>query len=231
MTVCSKCGRDNPADATYCNSCSGPLSSGQTEQAQPPVQSGDFGREAEKIGKSVGEGFEKAGRAFGEHAEKRGKDFARWWDASLGILSPVVVGAISVVVMLVLIVAADAIAGISDHRQFWEELADFGLRYFLLFVGLAFLGSFNDYFHRRYKRRYGWIYPPVTGASFAAWTWVFAQVLDIAATTRDHPSLVDMSDFLETMVPVVFALALVIGYVVFFVRRAVYDELSRTCQK
>lgn len=231
MPVCSKCGKDNPADATYCNSCASPLGAAAVAQVPPPAQSGDLGREMEQMGKRIGEGFEKMGKAMGEEFEKKGKDFSNWWDRTLGILSPVVAGTIGVIATVILIVVADAIATISDHRRFWEELADFGLQYFLLFVGLAYLGAFNDYFHRRYRRQYKWFYPPVTGLTFTAWFWVLAQVLDIAASTRGHPSLADLSDFIELMLPVIFVLVTAIGYLVVFVRDYSVEQLSRIAGK
>lgn len=34
--ICSKCGRDNPAGAAYCNTCGAPLPLQQPQQPQPP---------------------------------------------------------------------------------------------------------------------------------------------------------------------------------------------------
>jgi len=185
----------------------------------------------EAMGKRVGDGFEKLGKTLEEKVDRRGKDFQNWWDHSLGILSPVVAGAFCAIVVLVLIFIADAIASASDHRQFWEELADFGLDNFLLLVGLGFFGSFNDYFNRRHKKTYRWIYPPVSGVLCVAWFWVLSQVLDITATTRGHPSLTDLSDFIELMLPVIFVLVLVIGYSVVFVRGYVVEKVAPGGQK
>ena len=173
----------------------------------------------ERLGKELGE----IGKRIGQEAERAGKGYVNWWDRTMGMFSPVVSGAISVIVFIVLLIITRAIAAISDHRAFWDGLADFGWDYLPLFVGLFFLGSFQAYLHRRYRKEFRWVSPPISAVAFVASFWIFAKVLDIADRHLDHPRLGDLSSLVILMLPVIFVLVIIGGYLFAFVG-AMNDE-------
>jgi len=217
VTVCPGCGRENVADARFCNSCGALLvveeTSAQAEPVpSPPPQGPD--QQMGEFGRKLGEDLGQMGKAIGAEVERAGREFGNWWDRTFGMLAPVISGLIGVVVFLILILVADAIATVSDHRRFWGDLADFGWTHLWLLIGLIFAGSFSDYFLRRYRRTYRWIRPVVTGLVTVGWFWIFAQVLRIAGSDLRHPQLGDLASFVELMLPVIFALALAIGYLI-----------------
>lgn len=151
---------------------------------------------------------------FGKGSGSTLKDLSRWWDETLGIMSPILFGVFGVVLIVLALFLADVIAERSDQPQFWRELIDFGRDNFLLLVGLMFLGSFQAYFYRRYHSIFKWINPFVIGVVVVAWAWVLAQVLIIAGRNSEHPGFGDAGELLESLLLVVFVLAVITGYAI-----------------
>lgn len=229
MVLCSRCGVENPDDSFFCRKCGAPI---MVAQARAPPMPGppspptpgspsspaDFGQQMGQMGKRMGEAFGQMGQAFGREMEHEGKRFGDWWTGRLGILSPLVLGIIGVIVIVVLMLIAGGISTISDHRAFWQDLENFGFANILLLIGLVFLNSFSTDFHRRYRKQYRWIEPVVMGFGFVGWFWIFGEVLRIAGSDLVHPSLRELGAFIDVMLPVVFILVVILGYMFMFFR-------------
>lgn len=228
MTLCPECGCDNTVDSKFCSACGSviEIAQAQVPPVPPPPPVKDFGQEMDEFGKRLGKELGEMGKRIGKEAESAGKSYMNWWDGTLGMFAPVISGTIGVVVFIILLIITKMIATISDHRAFWEGLADFGWDYLLLFVGLIFLGSFQAYLHRRYRKQFRWVSPPVSAVAFVAWFWVFAKVLDIADRHLGHPRLGDLSSLVILMLPVIFVLVIIGGYLFAFVG-AMNDEYVR----
>lgn len=215
--ICRNCGVDNSSDSLYCKGCGSPMgpepASAQPQMPPPPK---DFGQEMADVGKRFGENLKSAGEEFGREMGKSGNEFRFWWDYSFGILAPVVGAAILMIVFFGAILVVGSIGEVSDHPAFWHDLAQFMEDYFWLFFALIFLGSFQGYFHRRYRQTFKWINPIVSGIGFVAWLWIFAQVIHFAAIDADHPKLQSLSNFVVDVLPVVFILVVVVGYLIVF---------------
>lgn len=220
MMTCGKCGAENEPDSKICKGCGSPIESGPSSVAAPvpPPVSGDFGREMKDIGRRIGEDFKRAGERFGRDMEKRGNEFGVWWDRSLGIFSPLVVALFGIIGFLVAMLVVGAIARVSDNPTFWNDLVDFLEAYWWLFFALAFYAAFQSYFMRRYRETFKWINPVVNGFGCVVWFWIFAQVLHLVAVDSDHPRAGDLSDFIVTMLPVIFILVVIGGYLFVFFR-------------
>jgi hypothetical protein len=220
MTKCGACGTENDADSNFCKSCGAAVVTSQPaeEPSSPPPPQGEFERNMAEMGKRIGEDFRRAGERFGQEMGRRGSEFGRWWDHTLGIFSPVIIGMFGVVGFFIVILFAGAISTISDHPAFWDDLVAFLERYWWLFIGLAFFSAFQGYFMRRYRWTFMWINPLLNGVGFVACFWILAQVLQLLSVDADHPRLGDLSDFIEDMLIVIFFLVVFFGYLLAFFR-------------
>ncbi len=169
-----------------------------------------------EAGRKMGEAFGQMGRTWGYEAGRTGHRFENWWDQTLGIAAPLVSGFIGVVILLFAIIALGIIATFSEHADFWNDLVSFVERNLWLFVGLIFLNSFSNYFHRRYRKTWMWVMPVTIAIGSLGGFWIFAQVLEIAAADLGHPRLGDLANIIEFMLPVIFVLMLVLGYLMVF---------------
>lgn len=175
-----------------------------------------MGKELGEAGRKMGEAFGRMGRTWGEEAGKAGKGLGSWWYGSLGIAAPFVLGLIGVVALLVGMVIIGAIATFSEHEDLWNDLISFVWQYFWVFVGLIFLNAFSNYFHRMYRRSWRWISPVATAVGSVASFWMLAQVLEIMDRDLGHPTLGNLSDLIELLLPAIFFLVIVFGYLLAF---------------
>lgn len=213
MSRCGYCGRENGADARFCENCGAQLTFPITPSTIPPRT---FGEEMGETGRKVGEAFGQMDKTWGEETGRTGHRLEDWWDQTLGFAAPLVSGFIGVVVLLFAIVMMGIIATFSEHEVFWNDLVSFVERNLWLFVGLIFLNSFSNYFHRRYRKTWRWVIPVPIAVGSLGWFWIFAQALEIAGADTVHPRLGDLANIIEFMLPVIFVLVLVIGYLMVF---------------
>lgn len=155
---------------------------------------------------------------MGEETSRWGSEFERRWYATLGILAPILGGFIATIVFLIFYLVVGAVANTAEHRSFWEQLRDFLETYFLLFVGLFFLSSFANYFNKVHRRTLRWVTPAMTAVGFLGWFWILSQVLFIGARTLDLPGLESLGDLITILLPVIFAIVLLVGYLVVIFR-------------
>ncbi len=218
MVVCPKCGVYNAEGSAFCRKCGESLTAAKPpEQAAPAVapvaaapteEPKTFERQMEDLGKRIAEAGKKV------EQEVRGSEFNWRWYSTLGVLAPIIGGLIATIVFLVFILIVGAVAVGSEHRSFWDELRNFLESYFLLFVGLFFLSSFNNYFNHVQRRWYRWIAPIPIAIGFVGWFWILAQVLFIGARTLTRPGLRDLGDLVISSLPIIFVIVLAIGYLV-----------------
>jgi len=213
MAVCGYCGRENGVDAKFCENCGAQL---MFPIPPCPVTPSPFGEEMGATGRKMGGAFGQMGRTWGKDAGRTGHNLGDWWDRTLGFAAPLVSGFIGVVVLLFALVTMGIIASLSEHDIFWNDLVSFVERNLWLFVGLIFLNSFSNYFHRRYRKTWRWVIPvPIAVGSLGSF-WIFAQALEIAAADMGHQRLGDLANIIELMLPVIFVLVIVIGYLMVF---------------
>jgi len=213
MARCGHCNHENAADARLCEHCGAQVPAPIPPSPIPPRT---FGEEIGEAGRRMGEAFGQMGKTSGEGAGRTGNRFEAWWDQTLGFAAPLVSGFIGVVVLLCAIVMMGVIAAFSEDENFGNDLVSFVERNLWLFVGLIFLNSFSSYFHRRYRKTWRWIMPVPMAVGSLGWFWIFAQVLEIAQTDLGHPRLGDLANIIELMLPLIFVLVLVIGYLMVF---------------
>lgn len=239
MVQCRACGRENSEDAKYCRYCGALLqTSAQSEYVPylpppaPPAGSlgppADLGQRMSEAGRRFGEEMGRMGKEMGEQARRSAVRAGIWWDRVFGLLSPVVLGLIGLLVLLIFVLVASAAASVSHHERFLRDLVDFIGANILIFVGLIFLNSFSNYFNRRYRRYYRWVFPVALGIGFVGWFWIFAEVLEIAHTDALGPSELGTASLLiEVVLPLLFLLVVAIGYLALLFDVVVRDELHR----
>jgi len=176
----------------------------------PQPEAKTFERQMEDLGKKIA----ATGQKVGEGAGKKGSEFERRWYGTLGILAPIIGGLIATVVFLIFFLVVGAVAPNSEHRAFWEQLRDFLENYFLLFVGLFFLSSFENYFTKVHRRTLIWATPVMAAFGLLAWAWILAQVLFIGARTLDRPGLKELGDIVQMLLPVIFVIVLLVVLIV-----------------
>lgn len=195
----------------------------------PPIASRTIGEQLGDAGRKMGEALGQMGRTWGEGTGRAGERIGSWWYRSLGIAAPVVSGLIGVAALLVAMVIMGAIATVSEHGTFWSDLVSFIWQYFWLFVGLTFLNSFSSYFHRMHRRSWRWVSPAAAAVGSLAGFWILAQILEIMEMDLGFSGLGNLAEFIEFILPVIFVLVIVVGYMmVFFIAIGERgDELPR----
>jgi len=208
LVLCSRCGADNTLGSKFCRYCGTPVGDMQATPHQgAPVPPKDFAQGIADAGKRLGDEMGRIGERFG-------RDIANWWDSTLGILSPVVLGFFGVVLILFGLFVTDIIASRADSPQFWEGLGDFIVNNFLVLAGLMFLGAFHMYFYRRYRTTFRWLGPIVSAVIFTGWAWVFAQVLILAGRHSEHPGFGDAGRLIESLLILIFVFGVLVGYAI-----------------
>lgn len=213
MTRCGYCSHENGADARFCENCGAQLAFPIPPLPIPPRTRGE---EMGEAGRKMGETFGQMGKTWGEEMGRTGHRLEDRWDRTLGFTAPLVSGFIGVLVLLFAIITMGIIANLSEHEIFWNDLVSFVERNLWLFVGLIFINSFSNYFHRRYRKTWRWVIPVPIAVGSLGWFWIFAQVLEIAQADLGHPRLGDLANIIELMLPVIFVLVLVLGYLMVF---------------
>jgi len=208
MALCGRCGADNPPDFKFCKYCGTPAGGGQAPACHcQDAQSEDAAERIEAAGDRFGEKMDRWGERFG-------RDIFNWWDTTLGVLSPIIMGFFGIILMLFGLFVTDLVESRADNPLFWRELGDFTVDNFLLLVGLMFLGSFHGYFYRRYRMTYRWIGPILSAAIVTLWAWVLAQLLMIAGQNSEHHGFFDAGELLESLLVAIFVLGILVAYAI-----------------
>jgi hypothetical protein len=88
------------------------------------------------------------------------------------------------------------------------NISDFLYEYFLLLFGLMLISSYNTYFYRKYKKQYRWISPLISTIVFIVIIWIIAQIFIII----DTPILSSIASFIDTYLPVIFVVIIILSY-------------------
>lgn len=214
MANCLECGIDNAPDANFCYRCGSPMTQ-RIERPQSPPESRVVGEEIEEAGKRLGEEMKKAGEEIGRVFHRAGKGVETWWDRTFGILGPLIVALIGFVVLVIIIVGI----GIISNREVWNHIGDFLQKYAFLLLFVMLLGSYSDYFSRRHSQGYRWFGPVIAAIVTVIWIWIAVQILLILGSDLDVSGLRWLAGLLDLLMPVVFVLIIVIGYLVLFLQK------------
>jgi len=166
--------------------------------------------------RKMGDAFGQMGKTWREEMGKTGHGLEGWWDRTLGFAAPLVSGFIGVAVLLLAIITMGIIANLSEHEIFWNDLVSFVEHNLWVFMGLIFLNSFSNYFHRRDRKTWRWALPVTMAVGSLGGFWILAQVLEIARTDLEEPRLGDLANIVEFMLPALFVLVLIIGFLMVF---------------
>jgi hypothetical protein len=190
--ICARCGTENSPDSRYCKSCGSPL----VDEPHPS---------------SVGQPKTPTDQ-FSRGPWTAGSMYELGWVRTLGLVAPIIVAVIMMAAFLLAIFLVGVISSASDHPAFWNDLADFMADYFWLFFGLIAIGSFQGFLMHFHRQTFKWVNPFVSAIAVVAWLWILAQVLHLAAVDTSHPGLNTLSDLAVLVLPAVFVLAVIVGY-------------------
>ncbi len=190
--ICPRCGVENSPDSKYCKSCGNPI--------------------ADEPGLRPDAPFKSFADRFGREPWTGGGSFSSGWVRTLGLVAPLIVAMSLMVAFVLALFVVGMIASASDHPAFWNDLADFMADYFWLFLGLIALGAFQGFFMYVYRPTFKWVNPIVSAIAVVGWLWILAQVLHLAAADASHPGLDTLSSLTVLVLPAVFVLAVIMGY-------------------
>ena len=182
--------------------------------ASPPEQ-GKTGNQVSDIGDRIGKDMEEFGKRIGETI---GKDALGWWDRTFGILGPFVAGILAAFGLLVLILVVGAIEASADEPGFWDDVGGFLVDYVWLFVAWGFVSAFQNYFNRNHRKTFRWISPVISAAGFTIFFWALANVMLFAGINFEESDLVSQSNFLEGILPIIFVVIAIVGYIIAFLQ-------------
>ncbi len=203
---CKKCGLKNKDNADFCTKCGTKL---EIKDGEKSVEE-DISKQVEKAGvaferaaKNFGDAAERVGKRIEQKMEKAGKGFEGWYDKKFGIFGPLIWSFLGIIILRLII----GVMAITDLTVL-VTISDFLYEYFLLLFGLMLISSYNTYFYRKYKKQYRWISPLISTIVFIVIIWIIAQIFIII----DTPILSSIASFIDTYLPVIFVVIIILSY-------------------
>jgi phage shock protein C len=165
-----------------------------------------FGKEVEDLGNRIGKKFEESG-----------KRRQSWYDRTFGIAGPFMSG---VFAMVIFFIAIWLIGWVNTpiQSEFMADLSVFMLNNTGLFFLAFLLFSYISYFQRCCPRGFMPFCPLAVAAGVTFGFWVLLNVISIANFSIGNPTLFDASFWIRRMLPVIFGVSVLIGYLVLIVR-------------
>jgi len=243
MVNCSKCGKKNDDDAEYCSKCGTKLTitkkgkkSTQVKENSFDKQVEDFAEEVGQIGKKAGKTIEKGMKNFGEEVsdigkrvgkefEKTGKDLERSIDSTFGILWPLITSLIGLAVLWIAIIMMRTT---SDTFPVFVDLSNFLQTYLWLFFGLMLFFSYTGYASKKCKP-FRWISPILSAIGIVLVIWIVLNIFKIL-DFLGIPFFETSASMLENILPLVFVLVLVVGYLVFMLT-VTTKQITQSCEE
>ncbi len=224
MAYCTKCGVKLTDKAEFCTQCGKAIKLKDTKTKSIEQQidnfAEDLGKKAEGIGKKIEEKADEIGKKtdkIGKKIEKKtdevGEHINQWYDNTFKFAGPLV-GAFIGLIILRIIIYIIQFSG--DDIHIFTAFSEITLTYLLLIFGSMLLSGYNNYFNRKFKEIYQWIYPFVSAVSFIIGAWIAAQIMIYIDTEDNTPIIGGIGSFIDTYLIALFILALIIGYAAHF---------------
>ncbi|MBU0497644.1 MAG: zinc ribbon domain-containing protein [Candidatus Thermoplasmatota archaeon] len=212
MTYCTKCGGKLPTDADFCPTCGISAKKNQAEHDKVDKTKKETLEESmENIAENIGKSVERVGKHLEQGLNDAGNRFDSWYDTTFKIGGPLV-GSFLALIILRLVIYGFESAG--ETIAFFGALS-LGLYTYLLYIFAVFLLSgYNNYFHRKYKKQYQWMYPFVSAAGSILSIWIAARIFIIIDTYPGIKStlLASLANFIDTYLILIFIAAILIAY-------------------
>lgn len=239
MVYCPKCGKKNEEDAEYCSKCGTNLISTKKKykktQTKTPAfekQVEDFAEEVgqlgKKAGKTIGQGMKNfgeevgdIGKRVGKEIEKTSKEIESWYDRTFGIFWPFIVSLVGIVILWLVI---EIMRIMSDENPVFGKLSDFLLAYLWLFFGLMLFFSYTAYTSRKYKP-FRWVSPIISAIGIVIIIWIVMEIFKIL-DFLGIPFFETSALMIERILPLIFVLVLVVGYLVLMLTVTVKQTLQ-----
>ena len=227
MVYCPKCGKKNQDDAEYCSKCGDKLTATKKDQ-KTQVKDGsfdkqveDFAEEVGQIGKKAGKKIEQGMKNFGEEVndigkrvskelEKTGKELESGVERTFGVLWPLIASLIGLVILWLVIVMMKVA---SDDVPVFTDISNFLQTYLWLFFALILFFSYTGYASRKCQP-FRWISPVISAIGFVLVIWIVINIFKIL-NFFEIQFLRESASIIERILPLVFVLVLVFGYLVF----------------
>ena len=237
LIYCTKCGMKNNFGDLYCLSCGNQIGGGSSagQNWQKSARSKPIGEQVNtaetkimtefgQTGKRIGEQFRKTGEDLGKGMERTGKRASEWYDRTTGIFGPMIFALFS---LLLLVLVVLSIMILAEERRVWVDLTDFVLTYLPLFFMLGLLSSYSTYFSRKYHSRFKWATPITAAVSITAAFWIVARIMAIIDQSLEVPYIRTIYSWIDLLLPVIFALVIVVGYLGLSLKEATRNKRIR----
>jgi zinc-ribbon domain len=219
MVNCSKCGKENSDDASFCTNCGVSLHSDVGATIEQHAQR--FAQNMEVAGKKIGDQMAQAAKQFHEttqkeaqHFEQRmdrlGKRTENWSERVLGPFGPLVESFIFLIIFRMIILVMEYANTETPEVQ---QIAAILLVYILPLFALSLLSNYTQYLSRKFFQVK--IFSPLFYAIFfVLFCWILSRMLFDASTEFTISELQTASISLENSLPTIFVFVLLIGYVI-----------------
>jgi zinc-ribbon domain len=219
MVNCSKCGKENSDDASFCTNCGVSLHSDVGATIEQHARR--FAQNMEVSGKKIGDQMAQAAKQFHEttqkeaqHFEQRmdhlGKRTENWSERVLGPFGPLVESFIFLIIFRMIILVMEYANTETPEVQ---QIAAILLVYILPLFALSLLSNYTQYLSRKFFQVR--IFSPLFYAIFfVLFCWILSRMLFDASTEFTISELQTASISLENSLPTIFVFVLLIGYVI-----------------
>jgi len=195
MAFCGRCGQENLAEANYCSRCGRPLFT---------VDSGAVGERVKDFGVEV----EDAGKRLEKHVDAQFNERTTDFDKAFGVIGPVVKAVIFFIVVMIL---AEVLSYVND--DFSRDLGDFIIDGAFIILLMMVLFSYSAYVNRIKPDGYEYFKPFVGAIGTAFSLWLVFSVLQIIGEDFDINIFIDTAELIWIVLPLVFLLVLLVGFV------------------
>lgn len=186
-----------------------------------------FGRRMEKRGREFGEEMEDLGERFSRKMERKHKMWGRegrnWWFRTFGFIGPLLGSILGIVFLAVGILVLNFL-NLFLGSSFITSVSNFLFANMYIFFAIFIFSGYNDYFSKRYRSY--WVVSPITaGISVVIAFWILSWAISLINTVPKISVLTSISNFLFANLLGIFLLVVVLGYVVVFIKKLIFDQM------
>lgn len=219
MKECMNCRTSNGDDAAFCTTCGASLD--PTVSSAIERQAKTFAQNMEQMGKNLGESMKDATKRIQDRSQHIGKrieervDVAThavesWYDTTFGIFGPLLQSFLFLIILRFAILLVHMSA---PYVQDIDVIASTIHLYLLPLFGATLLANYTTYFAKK-SEKFRIFSPLLHAIVFTIILWIVAQLLHTLSDRLVIEALNTAAVTIESMLPALFVLVLLIGYVV-----------------
>jgi uncharacterized membrane protein len=213
------CGTRNADDAAFCTKCGASLT--PTVASSIERQAKMFAQNMEQLGKNLGESMKDATKRLQDRSQHMGKRIEQrvdqathtvesWYDTTFGIVGPLIESFLFLIILRFAILLVH-ISASSLHNI--DVITSVLQLYLLPLFGAILLANYATYFAKK-SDKFRIFSPLLHAIVFTIILWIIARLLYAISERLAIAALSTAAITIEHMLPALFVLILLIGYVV-----------------